>query len=178
MARSAVLEGEASLVGGRITNAVVVPDVAAARTAIRAREVECLVVLDLSSLGPNVTAIANSVEVLLGMGAPIEVTESGVTRGTPDGEPIRAQLAWAADLQRRASRAPVACDGRTGSRGGRHPKPVDEARLCALWRDGASQVAMAESLGVSRGTVQRRLAALRLKGRPGPLTTGDLRADS
>lgn len=141
-----------------------------AHAAVQARRIDRLSVASLLSLGRTFGAIHNAVEVLLSMGAQIEVIESGVTLGAPDGEPLRAQLAWAADLQRRASREHVARDGRTGACVGRPPKAVDEACVRALWGEGANQWAMAETLGVSRGTIQRRLSALGLRGRPGALT--------
>jgi DNA invertase Pin-like site-specific DNA recombinase len=133
----------------------------------RRRAFDVLVVTKLDRLARSTRHLLNLAADLNALGVALVVVEQSIDTSTPSGELLFTVLGAIAQFERALIRERVAAGMRAARKRGRRlgrPRALTDdqlARLRRLHEGGASQRRIAETLGVSKGSVGRALAQLR-----------------
>ena len=131
--------------------------------AVRARQIDIVVVTKLARLGRSTHQLMTFVRELAAFGVDLVVLDQQIDTTTPSGRLLFQGLAAVAEFERVLIRERVKAGleraKAKGVRLGRHSKPVPEADLDAVRAGGLSIGAISRKLKVSRATVRRRLRA-------------------
>ena len=127
--------------------------------AARRREVSAVVVVKLDRLARSVRHLCNLAAEFEALGVGLVVLDMAADTSTPMGRLLFTMLAGVAEFERELIRervrSGIAAARSRGKRLGRPRTTVDAARIAALRAQGLAWRAIADELGIGKGTVQR-----------------------